>query len=216
MLGPMPNHTTRAVFRLSGRRALFFNDGRKFGRIRLMDDRSLAADPFLTRFGPEPLEDTFSVAGFRAQLARYRRAPIKAVILNQSVVAGVGNIYADESLHLARVHPARPAGSLDRAEVQRLHRAIRRVLTLAIESGGTSFADYADSARPRTGYLARARGFRRHGQPCPVCGAAIKRIRVAGRATNFCPRCQPTYNRPGGQTTGRTDHPRRAHTADSV
>ena len=191
MLGPMPNRTTRIVFRLSGDRTLHFNDARKFGRIRLLDSNALAADLFLGRLGPEPLEDAFTLAGLRSQLERHRRAPIKAVILNQSVVTGVGNIYADESLHLARVHPARPAGSLNGTEARRLHQAIRHIIALAIDSGGTSFADYADRARAPTGYLAQARVFRRHGAPCPVCSTPIERIRVAGRATNICAHCQP-------------------------
>jgi formamidopyrimidine-DNA glycosylase len=191
MLGPMPNATTRVVFALSGERLLFFNDARKFGRIRLLDSESLQADQFLRRLGPEPLEDSFTLARFRSQLHRHRRAPIKAVILNQSVVAGIGNIYADESLHLARLHPARPAGSVTPPGSRRLHHAIKSVLGLAIESGGTSFADYADRARAPAGYLAKARVFRRQGQPCPVCGTPILRIRVAGRATNVCPHCQP-------------------------
>jgi formamidopyrimidine-DNA glycosylase len=192
MLGPMPNQTTRIVFRLSGGRALYFNDARKFGRIRLLDSGApLSADQFLARLGPEPLGDEFTLAGFRSQLERHRRAPIKAVLLNQSVLSGVGNIYADESLHLARVHPARLAGWLNGTESRRLHDAIRRIIGLAIDCGGTSFADYADPAREPTGYLARARVFRRQGEPCPVCGTVIERIRVAGRSTNICPRCQP-------------------------
>jgi formamidopyrimidine-DNA glycosylase len=191
MLEPMPNPTTRVVFRLDGGRTLFFNDQRKFGRIRLVDDAELAADPFLARLGPEPLDGGFTLAGFRKQLARHARAPVKAVLLDQTVVAGIGNIYADESLHLAGVHPRRPAGSLIPDESRRLHDAVRTTLASAVESGGTSFADYVNAARGQEGYLARARVFRREGLPCPACGTTIKRIRVAGRGTNVCPRCQP-------------------------
>jgi formamidopyrimidine-DNA glycosylase len=191
MLEPMPNQTTRVIFRLGGRRTLHFNDGRKFGRIRLAGPGGLESDPFLGRLGPEPLSDAFTVGGFRAQLERHRRAPIKAVILDQSVVAGVGNIYADESLHLARIHPRRTAGALSATEARRLRQAIQRILAAAIDSGATSFADYADPERAPTGYLARARVFRRQGQPCPVCGTPIERLRVAGRGTNVCPHCQP-------------------------
>lgn len=190
MLGRMPNPTTRLVFRLDGGRSLFFNDQRKFGRIRVVDDAGLAAEPFLVRLGPEPLEPGFTPAALRAQLARHRRAPVKAVLLDQTVVAGIGNIYADESLHLAGVHPRRLAGSLSAAESRRLHHAIRSTLALAVESGGTSFAGYVNEARGKEGYLARARVFRRAGMPCLVCGTTIERIRVAGRGTNVCPRCQ--------------------------
>lgn len=160
--------------------------------VRLIDSASaLAADPFLRRLGPEPVSEAFTLAGFRAQLERRRRAPVKAVILDQSVVAGVGNIYADESLHLARIHPLRRAGELERSESRRLHAATRRIIELATDSGGTSFADYGDPDRRPTGYVARTRVFSRQHRPCPVCDTTIERVRVAGRSTNFCPRCQP-------------------------
>lgn len=190
MLGPMPNPTTRVVFRLDGDRSIFFNDQRKFGRMRLVDDEELAADPFLTRLGPEPLEAGFTLSGFRRALTRHARSPVKAVLLDQTTVAGVGNIYADESLHLARVDPRRLAGDLDLTESRRLRDAVRSVLAGAIEHGGTSFADYVNEARGHDSYLAHARVFHRAGLPCPVCGTAIERILVAGRGTNVCPHCQ--------------------------
>ncbi len=190
MLEPMPNGTTRAVFRLEGNLTLYFNDGRKFGRLQVVDDAELAADPFLARLGPEPLGRDFTLAGFRGQLARHARAPVKAVLLDQTVVAGIGNIYADESLHLARVHPRRPAGGLTAAESRRLYEAVRTTLAEAVESRGTSFAGYVNEARGREGYLARARVFRRQGTACLVCGTPIERTRVAARGTNVCPRCQ--------------------------
>lgn len=190
MLGPMPNGTTRVILRLAGGRVVYFNDQRKFGRLRLVDDAGLAADRFLARLGPEPLGPGFTVSAFRAQLRRHARAPVKAVLLDQTVVAGIGNIYADESLHLARVHPGRPAAGLSAAESRRLHAAVRSTLALAVESGGTSFAEYVNTARGRQGYLTHARAFRREGLPCVVCGTTMERIRVAGRGTNICPHCQ--------------------------
>ena len=132
-------------------------------------------------------------AGFRSQLERRRRAPVKAVILNQSVVAGIGNIYADESLHLARVHPLRPADSLTVSASRRLRDAIWTVIGLAIEHGGASFADYVNAARGQRA-ISSGRAFsRREGQPCPVCATAIERILVTGRATNICPYCQRAH-----------------------
>ena len=190
MLGAMPNSTTRVVFRLDGGRSLFFNDQRKFGRIRLVDETALATDPFLTRLGPEPLDGGFTLRGFRVELARHARTPVKAALLDQTVVAGIGNIYADESLHLARIHPRRLSGGLEAAEARRLHHAVRTTLAAAVEHGGTSFAAYVNEARGQKGYLTRARVFRREGLPCRVCGTTIERIRVAGRGTNVCPRCQ--------------------------
>lgn len=191
MLESMPNATTRVVFHLGGTRHLFFNDGRKFGRIRVADGGELAGDAFLARLGPEPLGDSFTLAGLRSQLARHARAPVKAVLLDQSVVAGIGNIYADESLHRARIHPARAAGNLTPAESRRLRDAIRKTLVLAVENGSTSFERYVNEARGHDGHPAAARVFRREGTPCPTCGATIVRIRVAGRGTNVCPHCQP-------------------------
>lgn len=216
MLGPMPNLTTRVIFRLAGDRTLHFNDGRLFARMRVLDDAGLAADPFLRRLGPEPLGDRFTAAGLRAQLERHPRAPIKGVILDQSVVAGVGNIYANEALHLARIHPARPAGSLTAVEARRLHRAIRRILALAVETGATSRVEYTDHGQAATGYLARARVFQREGQPCSVCGTAIERIRVVGRATDICPRCQAIYISDRGPATRQSHHARGARAAAAV
>jgi formamidopyrimidine-DNA glycosylase len=195
MLAPMPNVTTRVIIRLSSGSVLFFNDQRKFGRITLVDTPALLADAFLGHLGPEPLSDAFTVAAFREQLRRHARAPVKAVILDQSTVAGVGNIYADEALHLARVHPQRLAGTLSVAAVTRLHDAIRTVIGRAVENGGTSLEGYANAFRGSSNYLANARLFRRQGQPCLLCGTRIQRSRVAGRGTNVCPRCQ-RYDRP--------------------
>lgn len=190
ILGPMPNSSTRAMFTLSGSRTLFVNDSRKFGRIRVVSTIELADNPFLLHLGPEPLSDDFTIAAFRARLARHRVAPIKAALLDQATVAGLGNIYADECLHCARIDPRQPTGSLTAAQVRRLHAAIQTVLRNAIEHGGTSFASYVNEARHRETFLAHARLFGREGQPCVVCGTPIERIRVAGRGTNHCPHCQ--------------------------
>jgi formamidopyrimidine-DNA glycosylase len=190
MLRPMPNLTTRAVVRLDQGTCLYYNDARRFGWIRLASPDPCATDPFLRRLGPEPLAEEFTVAALRASLTRHARAPVKAVLLDQSVVAGIGNVYVDEILHHARIHPARLAGSLRPAEAHRLHAAIRTVLGTAIETGGTSFAGYVNEFRGRAGYLDHAEVFRRQGRPCGVCGTPIVRTRVAGRPTNFCPHCQ--------------------------
>jgi formamidopyrimidine-DNA glycosylase len=190
MLGPMPNATTRVVFTLSADTVLYFNDARKFGWIRLVDTSSLASEEFLARLGPEPLSDAFTPRSLRERLAHHQRASIKAIILDQSTVAGVGNIYADEALHLARIDPRRSAGELSAAEVTRLHTAIRSVLGDAVRHGGTSFVDYVNAFRSTGTYLVQARVFQRAGLPCPVCATPIQRIRVAGRGTNICPRCQ--------------------------
>lgn len=190
MLAPMPNTTTRVVFSLSAEAVLYFNDSRKFGWIRLVDTDSLASEGFLAPLGPEPMSEGFTRRALGERLGRHSRASIKAVILDQATVAGVGNIYADESLHLTRIDPRRAAGSLSLGEVARLHRALRTVIGDAIEHGGTSFAGYVNDFRGGDTYLARGRVFQRAGHPCRTCGTPVERIRVAGRGTNICPHCQ--------------------------
>lgn len=190
MLGSMPNATTRLVLTLSEDTVVFFNDQRKFGWIRILDTAALRHDRFLEHLGPEPDDDAFTVEGLRARLAAHRRAPVKAVLLDQTTVAGLGNIYADESLYLARIQPRRRAGSLSARESTALYGAIRTTLSAAARDGGTSFAEYVNAFRGRGNHLATAGVFRRAGYSCPACGTTIERTQVAGRGTNFCPRCQ--------------------------
>jgi formamidopyrimidine-DNA glycosylase len=192
MARPLPDNSTRVVFRFVSGDTLYFNDQRKFGWIKLVPTDEVTQDSLIARLGPEALSPEFTVAAFRAQLDRHKRALIKPTILDQATVAGVGNIYADESLHLARIHPTRLVGSLTAAEVKRLHGAIREIMGLGIEHGGTSFAHYVNSLGGKGDYLEHARVFRREGQPCLVCGTIIEKIRVAGRGTHFCPKCQKT------------------------
>ncbi len=206
ILGPMPNPSTRAVFTLSGSRTLFVNDSRKFGRIRVVSTAKLADDPFLLHLGPEPLGDDFTVSAFQARLARHRSAPIKAALLDQATIAGLGNINADECLHLARIDPRQPTGSITPAQARRLHDAIQTVLRDAVEHGGTSFASYVNEARHPETFLAHARLFGRQGQPCIVCGTPIERIRVAGRGTNCCPHCQRMNDDVGASGDGKHSH----------
>jgi len=148
----------------------------------------------LAGIGPEPLEEGFTAATLAAAL-RGRRRAIKPSLLDQSLVAGIGNIYADESLFAARIHPERPAASLTAREVRRLHAAIRATLALAIRANGTTLGPAATNFYSVAGRRGRnadnLRVFRRHGQACPRCGAAIRRCVVGGRGTHFCPQCQP-------------------------
>jgi len=164
---------------------LRFSDARKFGFVALAP----ALDTLAPALGPEPLEDTFTAAGFARDLAR-RRTAIKALLLDQSLVAGVGNIYADEALYHARIHPLRPANSLTRKEVTALHAAIRMVLAAAIEREGASINWYR---KPDGSRGEAQRGFAvygREGEPCFTCGRPVEKIRVAQRGTHFCPNCQ--------------------------
>jgi formamidopyrimidine-DNA glycosylase len=190
MVGALPDRSTRVVIEFESGDRLFFNDQRKFGWIKLVPTNEVELDSFIARLGPEPLSAQFTLDRFAVEVRRHAKAPIKAIILDQSTVSGVGNIYADESLHLARVHPARRGGSLKLAEIKRLHQAIKEVMVLGIKHGGTSFTSYVNALGQQGDYLQHARVFRRQGLPCGVCGTVIEKIRIAGRGTHVCPRCQ--------------------------
>lgn len=190
MRQPLPDRSTRVVFTFTSGDTLYFNDQRKFGWVKLVPTAEVMLDPLVARLGPEVASADFTVAYLQAQLTRHKGAPVKPIILDQSTVAGVGNIYVDESLHLAKIHPARLSGSLTSAEVKRLHQAIKDIIAAGIEHGGTSFAHYVNSLGGKGDYLEHARVFRREGQPCPVCGTLIHKIRLAGRGTHYCPVCQ--------------------------
>jgi formamidopyrimidine-DNA glycosylase len=175
---------THVWFSLDNARELRYADPRRFGQMRLVDEAGLPA--FLSRLGGEPLEVSF--AEFSGAIGR--RAMIKALLLNQSVFRGLGNIYTDESLWSARIHPRRNGARLSAAERTALYRAMRRILAQAIRMGGSSVSDYVDSEGNRGFFQLRHNAYDREGKPCRRCGARIRRIFVAGRSSYFCPRCQ--------------------------
>lgn len=171
------------------RRELHFVDQRKFGRLyRLAGERELHA-LLVTKLGPEPLESGFTREGLRDALAR-RRGPIKAVLLDQRLLAGLGNIYVDEALFRAGLHPVQPAQSLSAAQVDLLHGAIVAALRQGIANRGTTLAAYRDAWGTRGLNQEQLLVFRRQGRPCPACGTPIAKMRVGGRGTHFCPQCQ--------------------------
>lgn len=190
MAGDLPDTSTRAIIEFASADRLYFNDQRKFGWIKLVLTTEVELDALVARLGPEVLSPEFSAHYLARQLARHKGSSVKAVLLDQSVVGGIGNIYADESLHLAGLHPGRRAGSLRDEESHRLWAATRNIIELGIEYGGTSFAKYVNALGGKGDYLDHARVFRRQGQPCLVCGTIIIKLRVAGRGTHICPRCQ--------------------------
>jgi formamidopyrimidine-DNA glycosylase len=173
---------THAVFNLD-RGVLRYEDQRQFGRLEV--SRGLPAR--VQKLGPEPLE--IALAEFAGRLKR-RKARIKAVLLDQGFVRGMGNIYADEALFRAGIHPLAIAARLRRDRVARLHKAMVEVLTQAIAQGGSSISDYVDAAGRRGFFQFEHRVYQRTGEPCVVCGTAIRRILVAQRGTHFCPKCQ--------------------------
>lgn len=171
---------THLVAKLASGRELRFVDPRRFGRLEVRHNQFSGP-------GVEPLE--ISYAEF-ASLFHRRKAPIKALLLNQTLLHGVGNIYADESLFRARIRPRRRANSLTRAEFARLHSALREVLKEAIAAGGSSVSDYVDADGEAGFFQLQHRVYGREGQSCRVCKTRIKKIVVAGRGTHYCPRCQ--------------------------
>jgi formamidopyrimidine-DNA glycosylase len=187
----LPDTSTKVIFEFVSGDILYFNDFRKFGWVKLVQTNEVINDPLIARLGPEALSPDFTPEFFSGQLSRHKRALIKPTILDQSTVGGIGNIYADESLHLAKIHPTRLSGSLSKPEIVRLHAAIRTIINLGIEHGGTSFSRYVNALGGKGDYLEHARVFRREGQTCPVhLGTVILKIRVAGRGTHLCPKCQ--------------------------
>jgi formamidopyrimidine-DNA glycosylase len=167
-------------------RELRYTDARRFGRMAYLMAAPLAEE--LTRFGADPLEVT--PEEFAARI-RMRRARIKALLLDQSVLRGVGNIYADESLWRAKIHPARLGASLTQKQAATLRRMLQEVLHKAIEMRGSSISDFVDAAGEPGEYQRRHRAYGREGQRCYRCRSIIRRAIVAGRSSYFCPRCQP-------------------------
>ncbi len=203
LIGKLPDKSTRVVFFLENKTAvppvggtghsggqLFFNDQRKFGWIKLVPTLEVPNIDLMKKLGPEPLSADFTPKDFRERLSRRQNSQIKATLLDQSVIAGVGNIYADESLWAAKIHPSQKVQNLDDRQKVEVFRKLRDVLNLALEKGGSTDKNYVDVQGKKGSYLKFANVFRRDGQPCPRCGTGIVKIRVVGRGTHLCPRCQ--------------------------
>ncbi len=185
---PLTKHTRLAFYFLGGGQ-LFFDDPRKFGRVWLLPRESLAGLAGFCSLGPEPLSESFSAAYLTSALKK-RNAAVKAVLLDQKTVAGLGNIYTDEALFASGIAPWRPASSLSPEEVERLARAIVEVLREGIAHRGTTVRDYADACGAAGSYQHFLRVYGREGKNCPNCGTIIARKKIAGRSSCFCPACQ--------------------------
>lgn len=177
----------RVCFNLVDGRRLLYTDPRKFGRIELWP-REREAEA-LAGLGVEPLGDEFTVEGLARSLAG-RKGAIKQVLLDQTIIAGLGNIYADEALYYACIHPLRPAQSLSADEVRLLREGVVAVLTLGIEHGGTSFSEYRDLWGEAGDNYNHVRVYQQDGKPCARCGMVIERMVVGQRGTHYCPACQ--------------------------
>ena len=181
---------THLILNLNGGQELHYNDQRKFGFVFSTDQKGLQSiinDRF--QFGPEPLGKELTEEHLET-VFRNKKAPIKALLLNQKLIAGLGNIYADESLFRAGIHPARRDGTLNGIEIEKLHKSIRGVLRESIAAGGSSARNYRRTTGELGKFQDRHRVYQRHGEPCLSCGTGLERIVVAGRGTHFCKRCQ--------------------------
>jgi len=190
LIGNLPDKSTRIVIEFSDGTYLYFNDQRKFGWMRLMPSVQVPELDFFKKVGPEPLADDFTSKVFISRMRRRNKTSIKAALLDQTVLAGVGNIYADESLWGAKIHPAIKVEDVTDAKLTLLHKELRYVLELAIQKGGSTNKNYVNAEGKRGSYMDFARVFRRENLPCPRCGTTIEKSRVAGRGTHTCPVCQ--------------------------
>lgn len=191
LVSALPDRSTRVTFEFKDGSHLFFNDQRKFGWVRLMPTIEVPNINFMQKVGPEPLEADFTWQQLAERFKRRSKTSIKAALLDQTVVAGVGNIYADESLWGARIHPKRLVGSITDEEFKTLHYELREVMNLAIEKGGSTDRNYVNAEGRRGSYMDFARVFRREGQMCSRHpDVEIVKFKAAGRGTHICPVCQ--------------------------
>ena len=191
LVGELPDRSTRVTVEFTDGSRLYFNDQRKFGWMRLYPTVEVPFIDFMQKVGPEPLEDDLTDELFISRIRRRNGTTIKAALLDQTVIAGVGNIYADESLWGAKLHPARRVRDVSDTQLSELLKELRYVLELAIEKGGSTDKNYVNAEGKRGSYIDFARVFRREGKNCPRHpDVEIQKLRVAGRGTHVCPVCQ--------------------------
>lgn len=184
----LPNKYTAVIFTFADGSQLFFNDVRQFGYVKLMNNEERAS--VLAGYGPEPLSSVFVWQDFY-QAIKGRTTSLKAALLNQQIVAGIGNIYADEICFSARLRPNRSVGRLSQTQCRAVHTACQRILRSAIQQRGTTFRDYADTRGKKGNFSRFLKVYGRVGQPCRRCRTPLQKIQTAGRGTTFCPQCQP-------------------------
>lgn len=190
LIKELPDNTTREHLDFTDGSRLYFNDLRKFGWMKLLPTVAVPEIEFMKKVGPEPLDVGFTAEQFIGRIRRRNGTTVKAAILDQTVLAGVGNIYADESLWGAKIHPAMRVRDLTDEQLTELLAQIKYVLRLSIEKGGSTDKNYVDAEGKKGSYLKFANVFRLEGQPCPRCGTTIEKSKVAGRGTHICPVCQ--------------------------
>lgn len=190
LVAKLPDTSTRVVLDFSDGSKLYFNDQRKFGWMRLMPILAVEDLPFFQKLGPEPMASSTTNAMLRARFTNRKNSMIKAALLDQSVLAGVGNIYADEALWGAKIHPRTRVGQLSNSELNTLFTELRSIMEQAIASGGSTDKNYVNADGQKGSYLQIARVFRREGQLCKRCQTTIEKIRIVSRGTHICSACQ--------------------------
>lgn len=189
MYSQLPNNSTRVIFEFSDRSKLFFNDQRKFGWIKIGDPISNFGN-LISGLGPEPLEKDFTWQILKKNLLKHKTMPIKVAIMDQSVISGVGNIYANEACFDAKLDPRVKVSQLTDAQYQKLHTGIIRCLKDGIKHGGSTMAHFVNDKGQKGYFLDYAHVYWRNGEKCKICGTNIKKVQLAGRGTYYCPNCQ--------------------------
>lgn len=194
LVGELPDRSTRVTLGFTDNSHLYFNDQRKFGWMRLLPTIEILNIDFMKKVGPEPLSDDFTPKLFIERIRKRSGATIKAALLDQTVLAGIGNIYADEGLWGAKIHPSERVRDVPDTKLKTLFKELRYVLELSIEKGGSTDRNYVNAEGKKGSYIDFARAFRREGKDCPRHpGTAIIKTRVAGRGTHLCPTCQSLH-----------------------
>lgn len=188
-LSVLPDNHTRVELIFTDSTTLFFNDMRKFGWIKLLPTTELKEEKFIAKLGPEPLIGN-PTPEYLKRMSRHPKSLVKAALLNQEIVAGIGNIYADEALWGAMIHPKTRVENLSKKQLEDILNAAIEVMSFSINKGGSTDRNYLNAKGEKGSYLTFANVFRKEGKPCPRCGHIIEKIRVAGRGTHICSNCQ--------------------------
>jgi len=178
------------LFIFDNRQMLALSDLRKFAKVELWETKELEESDQMKSLGSEPLERDFTFEKFKERLKRRKKGKIKQVLMDQSVIAGIGNIYSDETLFEAKVHPFKEVSELSQVELKRIYDSMKKILKKAIEVKGESISDFRRISGEKGGFDPLRKVYRRQGEKCPRCGAIIKRIKIGGRSAHFCPTCQ--------------------------
>lgn len=183
------NNYIHLIFYLDNGWQLALSDLRKFAKILFGSKEEIEKLPELTELGPEPLDKSFNLSIFQSAISN-KKGRIKQVLMDQKVISGIGNIYSDEILWQANIHPFKKANELKANELTSIYKAMKQILEKAVKLRGTSISDYRDTAGKSGGYAEIRKAYQREGEPCPRCGILIKRVKIGGRSAHFCPKCQ--------------------------